>query len=109
MAIAGSYTVRSFDVEQMLSGEKGLLGRNEIAWNVFSRGHELYLAKDCSHIDGPGNRDLFSHQLAGSALGGRDMLWGRFNYNLLAVLPLYKPQGFHTSGAKASFSLSLEI
>jgi hemolysin activation/secretion protein len=30
MAIAGRYTVRGFDGEQMLSGEKGLLWRNEI-------------------------------------------------------------------------------
>lgn len=109
MAIAGRYTVRGFDGEQMLSGEKGLLWRNEIAWNMFSRGHELYLTTDCGRVDGPGTRDLVGHQLAGSALGVRGMLWGLFNYDLSAGLPLYKPQGFHTSGATASFSLSLEI
>lgn len=37
MAIAGRYTVRGFDGEQVLSGEKGLLWRNDIAWNVFAR------------------------------------------------------------------------
>ncbi len=39
MAIGGRYTVRGFDNEQMLSGEKGLLWRNELAWNVRSRGN----------------------------------------------------------------------
>lgn len=109
MAIAGRYTVRGFDGEQMLSGEKGLLWRNEIAWNVFSRGHELYLAADYGRVDGPGTRYLVGHQLAGSALGVRGALWGRFSYDLFAGVPLYKPAGFHTSGATAGFSVNLEI
>ncbi|BEO60054.1 hemolysin secretion/activation protein, ShlB/FhaC/HecB family [Serratia marcescens] len=109
MAIAGRYTVRGFDGEQMLSGEKGLLWRNEIAWNAFSRGHELYLAADYGRVDGPGTRYLVGHQLAGSALGVRGALWGRFSYDLFAGVPLYKPAGFHTSGATAGFSVNLEI
>lgn len=109
MAIAGRYTVRGFDGEQMLSGEKGLLWRNEIAWNAFSRGHELYMAADYGRVDGPGTRYLVGHQLAGSALGVRGALWGRFSYDLFAGVPLYKPAGFHTSGATAGFSVNLEI
>ncbi|WP_149570896.1 ShlB/FhaC/HecB family hemolysin secretion/activation protein [Serratia bockelmannii] len=109
MAIAGRYSVRGFDGEQMLSGEKGLLWRNEIAWNVFSRGHELYLAADYGRVDGPNTRHLVGHQLAGSALGVRGALWGRFSYDLFAGAPLYKPAGFHTSGATAGFSVNLEI
>lgn len=109
MAIAGRYTVRGFDGEQMLSGEKGLLWRNEIAWNVFSRGHELYQAADYGRVDGPGTRNLAGHQLVGSALGVRGALWGRFNYDLFAGVPLYKPAGFNTSGATAGFSVNLVI
>ncbi|WP_437615212.1 ShlB/FhaC/HecB family hemolysin secretion/activation protein [Erwinia sp. V71] len=109
MAIAGRYTVRGFDGEQMLSGEKGLLWRNEIAWNVLSGGHELYLAADYGRVGGPGTRYLVGHQLAGSALGVRGALWGRFSYDLFAGVPLYKPAGFHTSGATAGFSVNLEI
>ncbi|MEN4669611.1 ShlB/FhaC/HecB family hemolysin secretion/activation protein [Pantoea agglomerans] len=109
MAIAGRYTVRGFDGEQMLSGEKGLLWRNEIGWNLFSRGHELYLAADYGRVSGPATRDLVGHQLAGSAIGVRGALWGRFSYDLFAGIPLYKPAGFHTSGATAGFSINLEI
>ncbi|MFG1174519.1 ShlB/FhaC/HecB family hemolysin secretion/activation protein [Erwiniaceae bacterium CAU 1747] len=109
MAVGGRYTVRGFDGEQMLSGEKGLLMRNEIAWNMFSRGHELYLAADYGRVDGPGTRYLVGHQLAGSALGVRGALWERFSYDLFAAVPLYKPAGFHTSGATAGFSVNLEI
>jgi len=109
MAIAGRYTVRGFDGEQMLSGEKGLLWRNEIGWDLFSRGHELYLAADYGRVSGPGARDLVGHQLAGSAIGVRGSLWSRFSYDLFAGVPLFKPEGFHTSGATAGFSLNLEI
>ncbi|MDY7606678.1 ShlB/FhaC/HecB family hemolysin secretion/activation protein [Serratia marcescens] len=109
MAIAGRYTVRGFDGEQMLSGEKGLVWRNDIAWNVFARGHELYLAADYGRVDGPNTRGLPGRQLAGSALGVRGALWGRLSYDLFAGIPLYKPAGFHTSGATAGFSVNLEI
>ncbi|MCP1107939.1 ShlB/FhaC/HecB family hemolysin secretion/activation protein [Serratia nevei] len=109
MAIGGRYTVRGFDGEQMLSGEKGLLWRNEIAWNAFSRGHELYLAADYGRVGSPGTRHAVGHQLAGSALGVRGALWGRLSYDLFAGVPLYKPAGFHTSGATAGFSVNLEI
>ncbi|KAF6658484.1 ShlB/FhaC/HecB family hemolysin secretion/activation protein [Enterobacteriaceae bacterium EKM102V] len=109
MAIAGRYTVRGFDGEQMLSGEKGLLWRNEIGWDLFSRGHELYLAADYGRVSGPGARDLVGHQLAGSAIGVRGSLWSRFSYDLFAGVPLFKPEGFHTSGTTAGFSLNLEI
>ncbi|MDT0177399.1 ShlB/FhaC/HecB family hemolysin secretion/activation protein [Enterobacter sp. BRE11] len=109
MAIAGRYTVRGFDGEQMLSGEKGLLWRNEIGWNLFSRGHELYLAADYGRVAGPGTRYLVGHQLAGSALGVRGSLLGRFSCDLFAGVPLYKPAGFHTSGATAGFSINLDI
>lgn len=109
MAIAGRYTVRGFDGEQMLSGEKGLLWRNDIAWNLFTRGHELYLAADYGRVDGPGTRYLVGHQLAGSAVGVRGTLWRGLSYDLFAGLPLYKPAGFHSLGTTAGFSVNLEI
>ncbi|MFD0708828.1 transporter [Photorhabdus luminescens] len=109
MSVAGRYTVRGFDGEQMLSGEKGLLWRNELAWNVLSRGHEFYWATDYGRVDGPGTRHLAGHQLAGGALGVRGTLWGRFHYDLFAGVPLYKPKGFHTPGVSSGFSVNLEI
>lgn len=109
MAIAGRYTVRGFDGENMLSGEKGLLWRNELAWNVLSRGQELYLALDYGRVDGPGTRYLAGHQLMGSAVGVRGAIATRFSYDLFAGMPLVKPDNFHTSGATAGFSVNLEI
>lgn len=109
MAIAGRYSVRGFDGEQILSGEKGVIWRNELAWNVLSRGHELYAALDYGRVDGPGTRYLAGHQLAGSAIGVRGAVLSHLSYDLFAGVPLQKPEQFHTSGATAGFSLNLDI
>ncbi len=109
MTIGGRYTVRGFDGEQMLSGEKAILLRNDIAWNVFSKGQELYLGLDYGRVEGQNTRNLVGHQLSGTALGLRGSLWSRFSYDVFTGIPLYKPEGFHTSGATASFSLNIEI
>lgn len=109
LAIGGRYSVRGFDGEQSLSGEKGLTWRNELGWNVSARGHELYLAMDYGRVDGPGTRYLAGHQLAGGALGVRGALWQRFSYDLFAGVPISKPEGFHTSGVAAGFSLNLQF
>ncbi len=109
LAIGGRYTVRGFDGEQMLSGERGVVWRNELGWNIGSRGHELYLALDYGRVGGPGARDLVGHQLAGSAVGIRGALWQHISYDLFAGVPLVKPEAFHTSGATAGFSINVEI
>lgn len=109
LAIAGRYTVRGFDGEQMLSGEKGLIWRNELGWNVFSKGHEIYLAADYGRVDGPGTRYLVGHQLAGAALGIRGSIINHVSYDVFGGVPLMKPDDFHTSGATAGFSINIEI
>lgn len=109
MAIAGRYTVRGFDGEQVLSGEKGLLWRNDIAWNMFARGHESYFAVDYGRVDGPSTSRLAGHQLMGSAIGIRGALLKRLSYDFFVGIPLYKPANFHTSGTTAGFSVNLEI
>ena len=109
MAIGGRYTVRGFDGEQNLSGEKALLWRNDIAWNLFSQGQELYLGIDYGRVEGQNTRYLVGHQLAGTALGLRGSLWSRISYDVFVGTPLYKPEGFHTSGATTGFTLNVEI
>lgn len=109
LSIAGRYTVRGFDGEQMLSGEKGAVWRNELAWNLRSSGHELYWGMDYGSVAGPGARYLAGRQLAGSALGVRGTLWNRVSYDLFAALPLIKPDSFHTPGLSGGFSFNLQL
>jgi len=108
LSIAGRYTVRGFDGEQMLSGEKGAVWRNELAWNLLS-GHELYWGVDYGRIAGPGARYLPAKALTGSALGIRGALWRWLSYDLFAGVPLAKPDGFHTSGVTGGFSVNLQL
>lgn len=109
MAIAGRYTVRGFDGEQTLSGENGLLWRNEFSWHGFSSGDALYVALDYGWVGGQGARYLVGRQLAGAALGLRGALWEKLGYDLFAGAPLYKPRDFHTAGMTVGFSMNLEI
>ena len=109
MAIAGRYTVRGFDGEELLSGERGVQWRNELAWRALLPDQELYWAVDYGRVSGPGSRYLAGHQLAGSAVGLRGALWQRLSYDLFAGVPLVKPQGFHTSGLTSGFSVSLQL
>ncbi|MFY3937506.1 ShlB/FhaC/HecB family hemolysin secretion/activation protein [Achromobacter xylosoxidans] len=109
MAIAGRYTVRGFDGEQTLSGENGLLWRNELAWNGLSSSDALYVALDYGRVGGQGARYLVGRQLAGAALGVRGALWKKLGYDLFAGVPLYKPRDFHTAAMTIGFSMNLEI
>ncbi|MGE8655377.1 MAG: ShlB/FhaC/HecB family hemolysin secretion/activation protein [Achromobacter sp.] len=109
MAIAGRYTVRGFDGEQTLSGENGLLWRNELAWNGLSHSAALYVAVDYGRVGGQGARYLVGRQLAGGALGLRGVLWDKLGYDLFAGAPIHKPHAFRTSAMTLGFSLNLEI
>jgi fhaC protein len=103
-SIGGRYTVRGFDGELTLSGERGWLWRNEVAWNIAGKGHELYLGIDKGTV-----RNRYEKQLGNSLVGGviglRGKLWG-LNYEYFVGTPLDKPKGFKTSHAVTGFNLS---
>ncbi|TNH08346.1 ShlB/FhaC/HecB family hemolysin secretion/activation protein [Testudinibacter sp. TR-2022] len=107
-SIGGRYTVRGFDGELTLSGDRGWLWRNELAWNVMASGHELYLALDKGVIRGRGTEQLLGRHLVGSALGLRGNLWG-LNYDYFVGTPIHKPQGFRTSHVTTGFNLSYQF
>lgn len=109
LGIAGRYTVRGFDGEETLRGDKGLLWRNELAWNVSSRGHELYWGVDYGRVTGPSTRTLAGQQLAGTALGLRGSLWGHVSYDFFAGKPLVRPSKFPTSKLTSGFSINLQL
>lgn len=102
-SLGGRYTVRGFDGEVTLSGERGWLWRNEWAWNIYNKGQQLYLALDSGRVTG-GARQNRGHHLIGSALGLRGNVIG-LNYDVFVGKPLSKPNGFKTSNAVAGFNL----
>ncbi|MFC0309399.1 ShlB/FhaC/HecB family hemolysin secretion/activation protein [Gallibacterium trehalosifermentans] len=104
-SIGGRYTVRGFDGELTLTGERGWVWRNELGWNIANKGHEIYLALDGGHVSGNYTSEFLGKNLLGSAIGLRGNLWG-LSYEYFAGIPLHKPSGFRTSHVTTGFSLS---
>ncbi|BFU60563.1 MULTISPECIES: ShlB/FhaC/HecB family hemolysin secretion/activation protein [Rodentibacter] len=104
-SIGGRYTVRGFDGELTLSGERGWLWRNELAWNVNSLGHQLYAALDGGRVMGQSDQQRLGHHLMGAVLGLRGNI-RNLSYDVFIGTPLSKPNGFKTSHTVAGFSLN---
>ena len=104
-SIGGRYTVRGFDGELSLSGEKGWLWRNELDWNIANKGHELYLGIDRGKVHSSQEELQIGDSLMGGAIGLRGKLWG-INYDYFVGVPIKKPEGFRTSHVTTGFNVS---
>lgn len=102
-SIGGRHTVRGFDGELSLSGERGWLWRNELAWSVPNLGAQLYLAVDGGRVSGWGVQPQLGNMLVGSALGFRGG-WKDLSYDVFIGKPLRQPSGFK-AGKVAGFHL----
>ncbi len=108
-AIGGRYTVRGFDGEASLAGERGWLLRQELAWAA-GAGAELYAGIDHGQVGGPSTQHQVGRRLTGAVLGvrgGATALGSNLGYELFVGQPLRKPEGFRTAHTTAGFSLSL--
>jgi hemolysin activation/secretion protein len=103
-SIGGRYTVRGFDGELQLCGERGWLVRNDLGWTV-GGGQELYLGADVGHVSGPSTQWQLGQTLAGAVLGLRGG-WRGVAWDVFAGAPISKPHGFQTAKPSGGFSLS---
>ncbi|AOF54022.1 peptide transporter [Rodentibacter caecimuris] len=103
-SIGGRYTVRGFDGELTLAGERGWLWRNEFAWNVNGKGQQLYFAFDGGRVMGWSTQSQLGHHLIGSAIGLKGG-WRGFYYDVFVGKPISKPTGFRTSNTVAGFNV----
>jgi hemolysin activation/secretion protein len=108
-AIGGRYTVRGFDGETSLMGERGWLIRNDIGWAIpwggGPSGVELYAGMDYGHVGGRSTVDLLGRSLAGAVVGVRGQ-WARLSYDFFAGAPIRKPQGYRTAKVALGFNLN---
>ena len=104
-AIGGRYTVRGFDGETSLLGERGWLLRNDVGWANGQSGAEAYIGADVGHVNGPSTKQLLGHTLAGAVVGVRGAMKG-LNYDLFVGAPMVKPQGYRTATATLGFNLN---
>lgn len=107
-AIGGRYTVRGFDGELSLMGERGWLLRNDIGWALGRSGTELYAGLDHGEVGGPSTGFQLGTSLTGAVLGLRGQLPTApgLSYDLFIGAPISKPEGFRTANVTAGFSLN---
>lgn len=103
-AIGGRYSVRGFDGETSLLGDRGWLVRNDLGWALPQGGAELYLGLDYGRVGGRSAADLLGRELAGGALGVRGA-WKRLNYDVFMGAPIVRPRGYPTADVTFGFSL----
>ncbi len=103
-AIGGRYTVRGFDGESSLSGERGWSLRNDLSLGI-GGGQEFYVAADYGLIGGPSAQWQSGRDLAGMALGLRGG-WQQLSWDGFVGSALHKPSNFPTDYTTFGFSLA---
>ncbi|MDD5388467.1 MAG: ShlB/FhaC/HecB family hemolysin secretion/activation protein [Gallionellaceae bacterium] len=103
-AIGGRYSVRGFDGENSLSGDRGWFLRNDLALTL-TPGHEFYLGIDHGEVGGPAGAGLIGTRLSGAVLGLRGGYKG-FAWDVFAGRPLARPQGFAAPDPVLGFRLN---
>lgn len=104
-SIGGRYSVRGYDGEMALSGERGWLLRNELSWGLDASSHEIYLGIDQGDVSGPSSENLVGRYLSGAVIGVRGS-WGSLQYELFVGTPITRPERFNTSATTTGFSLN---
>lgn len=107
-SIGNRYSVRGFDGEYTLSGERGWFVRNELGMTLFQPGQELYLGMDYGEVAGPVTEWIAGRHLAGAVVGLRGGL-GVLSYDLFTGWPVSKPDGMPVSDATFGFTASLSF
>lgn len=105
LSIGNRYTVRGFDGELTLMGERGFTWRNELAGAAPWPSAETYIALDYGHVSGFPSATQGGQTLVGSAAGLRGS-YRRLSYDVFIGAPLVQPAGFQTADVTTGFSLS---
>ena len=105
-AIGGRYTVRGFDGESALTGERGWLLRNDLGLDLGSR-QTAYIALDTGHVGGVSARQqvVVGHRLTGVVLGLRGG-WNGLYWDVFAGAALQQPRGFVSAYTTTGFTLN---
>jgi hemolysin activation/secretion protein len=109
LTIGSRYTVRGFDGENLLAGERGFYWRNELQAPLGASGQSLYVGLDYGRVYGPSTTGQVGTQLAGAVVGLRSGVGasklGSVSYDVFLGMPVYRPEQFHTAGVTAGLQL----
>ncbi len=106
-SIGSRYSVRGFDGETSLTGERGYFLRNELSWTLGASGQNLYTGIDYGEIGGPSSRKQLGKRLMGAVIGLRGGFKG-FTYDFFASHTVKQPEHFHAPSPVACFSASYQ-
>ncbi|MDR0775746.1 MAG: ShlB/FhaC/HecB family hemolysin secretion/activation protein, partial [Azonexus sp.] len=107
-SIGGRHTVRGFDGEYTLTGDRGWLTRNDLGLALGNTGSELYVGADYGEVGGQSTRMLVGHHLAGAVIGLRGGL-KNLSWDVFVGTPLAKPDGFRAAGTASGFNMNLSF
>lgn len=102
--IGSRYTVRGFDGETQLTGERGWLLRQDLAWTPGSLPQEVYAGIDHGRVTGARFPVTTDASLTGAALGYRGML-SQLGFDVFVSWPLQAPRELKKSSSVAGFSV----
>lgn len=109
LTIGSRYTVRGFDGESQLAGERGFYWRNELQAPLGASGQAIYVGLDYGRVYGPSTQALVGTQLAGAVIGMRggvgSQKFGGVSYDVFLGTPVYKPEQFNTAGVMAGMQV----
>lgn len=103
--IGSRYTVRGFDGESQLAGERGWLVRQDLGWAPTPAPLELYVGLDHGRVGGSVSGSSQGRSLTGTALGLRGTLAG-LAYDVFMAWPIRSPQDVRPSGSVGGISLN---
>ncbi|MFM0519148.1 MULTISPECIES: ShlB/FhaC/HecB family hemolysin secretion/activation protein [Caballeronia] len=112
LTIGSRYTVRGFDGEQMLAGERGFYWRNELQAPLGQSRQSLYAGIDYGSVFGPSTAFLAGTQLVGAVIGLRGGIaskYGGLSYEFFAGTPLYKPSAMSISRVTLGFQVMAQL
>lgn len=102
-SIGGRYTVRGFDGEVALSGERGWVLRNDLGV-ALGGGQEAYVGLDTGRVGGPSVQWQMGNRLSGAVLGLRGG-WRGMHWDAFVGSPIDMPEGYPTAYTTFGFSM----
>ena len=103
--IGGYYTVRGFDGEMSLIGDRGYYIRNTLEYGI-SNNHFMYAAFDFGKVSGKSSNYMTDNTLVGYGIGLKGHFKRKVQYDLFLGFPLNKPEFFETDKNVLNFNLT---
>jgi hemolysin activation/secretion protein len=99
-------TVRGFDGQEILMGDRGWFIRNDVGVFLGQTGQEIYLGLDYGQVGGRSTQEMVGRALAGGVIGLRGRI-KQLTYDGFIGMPLYKPASLKTVSPNLAFNLAM--